>query len=115
MAEFGKAYARSTGKTELYKSRQERPLSPDGVPLTQEIVDSGQETLAKGTIKAHWLASTITQEIMKELKQKEIELIEQSIQLAETFHSHQNHLQIINNLVRVSEVRRVTAHLTSNK
>lgn len=115
MAEFGKAYARSTGKTELYESRQERPLSPDGVILTEKDINEGQETLAKGTIKQHWLASTVTQELMKELKAKETDLLEQSIQLAETFHQHQNHLQIVNNLLRVSEIRRVTEHLTSNK
>lgn len=118
---YGSAYSRAAGRTEAFaKKAVEDPASdatiaPDGVIVSKKHLEKQQEIANQVSAKHQWLQSTVTQDLMKSFLEKEAELIDHSVALAEGYHINQNHHQIISNLIRVAELRRLVKEITSTK
>lgn len=93
--------------------------NPDGSPV-QDISQDGvvdnhspAEDAAHTQTKLNWLASTPTELMMKKLQNQITDLLALSVMQAVTYPTHQNHLQIIQNLVRVSELQKTIEEIKS--
>jgi len=81
-----------------------------GVALddTEQVVKQQQqehENEIKRTIKIQWIQDSVTQQFLKDLN-KDIAANEtRARDLAFTYHTHNNHLEIVNLLVRATELR----------
>jgi hypothetical protein len=113
MSAFGKAYSRSTGKQDVYEDRNNLKQNPDGVVITAEQAAQLAGSPAGESIKDNWLTSTPTQNLVADLTSQANSLIESSISLADSNHIIENSKQIIHNLIRVSEIRKLIQTVTS--
>jgi hypothetical protein len=101
MSSFNKIYREATsglGASEI---------SPDGIIGDNEISKDLNEDAARRQAKHQWLASQITQEHLQQLSIEANSLIDMAIKLSEGYHAHQNHYQIISNLLRANELRKI--------
>lgn len=104
MPNLASLYSNSAGRKELLETQQE--ITPDGTLKSKEQkkASDASENAARKSAKHSWLNSTITQEVMKDLRARELELIDSAIQLAINHPTDMSH-DIIAKLVRVSEIR----------
>lgn len=103
MSNFNKIYRDATGGL-----RGDSLISPDGViGADNEIKKDITEDAARRQAKHQWLASQITQEHLQQLSIEANSLIDMAIKLSEGYHAHQNHYQIISNLLRANELRKI--------
>lgn len=101
MSSFNKIYREATsglGASEI---------SPDGVIGNDELNKDITEDAARRQAKHQWLSSQITQEHLQQLSMEANSLIDMAIDLAKGYHAHQNHYQIISNLIRANELRKI--------
>lgn len=85
-----------TGASALAKSRNE---------TLSESPFSPAEDAARKQLKLVWLESTVTQEIIKDLGNEADTLIEQAIAVAVDYPQSQNHLRIVQCLVKANQIR----------
>jgi len=100
MSKFAEVYGKSIG----------RNISPDGIVETEEQPKNAEEInedAARRQLVHQWLSSTVTQEHLQSLHKESESLIDHAISLAAGFHNHQNHYQIISNLIRANELRKI--------
>lgn len=102
MSSFNKIYREATGGMSI-----ESQISPDGVIGDNEINKDVNEDAARRQAKHQWLASQITQENIQQLAIEANSLIDMALKLSEGYHAHQNHYQIISNLIRANELRKI--------
>ena len=100
-----KAMHDNTGQSELSKSRLEQQLKQAGKQVIESF--SPAEDATRKQLKLSWIQSTVTQEIFASMNNEAQALIDSAIALAVAYPTSQNHLQIINNLVRVDAIRKV--------
>ena len=72
---------------------------------------SPAEDAAHAQMKQNWLNSSATEIMVKKLHLQIDNLVAQSILQAITYPSHGNHQQIIQNLIRVSELQKTLAEI----
>ncbi len=92
-----RAYSQAIGR-----GPKEDEINPDGTIPTQKEPDA-----ARHNVKVQWLESTITQEFLKKLSDEITNLVGEAIALSCNYHQTQNHLQIINRLIRAAELKRL--------
>ena len=90
---FGKIYADATGR-----------MSAD---VSNEIPVSPAATELKTQLKVEWLSSAVTGEMFKKLNDEKDELLNAAIVQAVAFSETQNHMRIINSLVRVDQINKI--------
>lgn len=77
---FGKSYSRSIGASDLHQQRsQEVKITPDGVVVPKEEAEKAVESAVSQQVKTDWIASTPTQELIRELANQQSELVEQAM------------------------------------
>ena len=84
-----------------YKSHLNDPVKQDETVSKEE---TGQE-LSK-QLKIEWLSSPVTEEKLKLLTKERDELLVKAISCAKTYSEHQNHLRIVDALIRVDELNK---------
>lgn len=95
----------------IYSQSVGRDISIDGTPdIVGEISNNSDlpkvnEDAAHRQAKHQWLASTVTQEFLQRKHAEYESLIEQAINYAKSYYTHQNHYQIISILIRANEIR----------
>ncbi len=65
-------------------------------------VDAGREEAL-----AQWRRATITQEKVKEMNDECSRLFNECLHLAKTYHQHEDHQQILNNLIRIDTLNTI--------
>jgi hypothetical protein len=101
MSSFNRIYKEATGGNDI---------TPDGVVGDidkSEGIKDITEDAARRQAKHQWLSSQITQEHLQQLSIDVNSLIDMAIKLSEGYHAHQNHYQIISNLIRANELRKI--------
>lgn len=98
MSSFNKIYKNAIGASEI---------SPDGIIPDNEISKDLSEDAARRQAKHQWLSSQTTQEHIQQLAIEANSLIDMALKLSEGYHAHQNHYQIISNLIRANELRKI--------
>ena len=83
-----------------YKSHLE-----DKEPRAEVKPDTSGEGLSK-QLKVEWLASPVTEEQIKRITTEIEDHTTKAINLAKTFSEHQNHLRIVDALIRVDELNK---------
>lgn len=86
-----------TGATERAEKRLNIP----------QVAPPVAEDAASQQARIMWMQSSITQDMVKSLKAEENDLINISIELSMNYPASQNHLRIIQNLVRVNQIRTI--------
>ena len=92
-----------------------------GVPLpeiepTNEELTKEELSAVKTTLRVQWLQDTVTQQFFSDITKQVGELEQQARDLACSYAKNQNHLEIVNLLVRSSVLRKLkqTYGSTSN-
>lgn len=83
-----------------------------GLPLEtdEQIKQKEQKTedqVIKRTMQVQWLQDTTTKEMFRALQTEILNLESRASQLAVTYHEHNNHMEIINLLVRAAELKKI--------
>lgn len=65
------------------------------------------EDAARFQARQSWLNSTITKEHLDNIQNEISRLLKQSVDLSVSYPSHQNHNQIIHNLIRVDTLKKL--------
>lgn len=102
MPNLASVYSASSGRQELNDE-----ISPDGTIKQQKKAAQASDDAARRSAKQGWLGSTITQELLKDLRSREVSNIDSAIALA-TNSPRESYEKIISLLVRVHEIREIT-------
>ena len=79
-------------------------IMPSIIEEPKEVkVEQKEEGAVTQQIKIQWLASSVTEELIKSLEIKKEELLNKAINFAITFSEHKNHDRIIDALIRYDE------------